>query len=290
MHFVKAKNLLFKHEDMFCLAPYRGCTHGCIYCESRSHKYKIKHDFEDVEIMQRTPELLDAELASRKRKFMISMGYLNDPYMPCEKDLNITQRLLSVIHKHQFGATVLTKSDLILRDLPIIRRIQRSTKFVAQISITTFDDSMSRILEPHVCASSRRFNALKVLHENHIPTLVRLTPILPFINDTEDNIASILEACAAYGVKGVFCPDMGLTLHKGCREYFFACLDTHFPTLKKMYLETFGDSEEILSLNNDRLMQVFHDLCQKHNMLHTPDECLSWLNTYDKPGQQLTLF
>ena len=240
MHFVNARGILTGSGGAAGMNIYRGCTHGCIYCDSRSRCYQFTHPFEDVEVKQNAPELLEAALRSRRKKCMIGTGSMSDPYMHCEEKLHLTQKCLEVICRYGFGAAIQTKSDRILRDIDLLDRINRQSRCIVQITLTTWDDRLCRMIEPNVCTTRRRIEVLAEMRKRGIPTVVWMTPILPFINDTEENIRPILEACAAEGVKGIICFDMGLTLREGDREYYYAALDRLFPGMKQKYIERYG--------------------------------------------------
>ena len=188
MHFIDAKCILSGKSGYCGMNIYRGCTHGCIYCDSRSKCYQFTHPFEDIEVKQNAPELLERALISKRKKCMIGTGSMSDPYMHCEKELQLTKRCLEIILKYGFGAAVQTKSDLILRDIDLLSEINRNAKCVVQITLTTYDDDLCAILEPNVCNTKRRIEVLEMMKERGIPTVVWLTPILPFINDTKENI------------------------------------------------------------------------------------------------------
>ena len=237
MHYVKAKGLLSNNNGMNI---YRGCEHGCIYCDSRSTCYNMNHNFEDIEVKINAPELLEHSLKHKGKRCMIGTGSMSDPYMPLEKELRLTRKCLELIDKYNYGFTVITKSDLILRDLDLLKSINKKTKCVVQMTITTFDDGLCRILEPNVCVTSKRIEALKILHDNNIPTIVWMTPILPFINDNEANIMNILKACKEAGVYGIMTFGIGLTLREGDREYYYDKLDKYFPGLKNKYIKRYG--------------------------------------------------
>ena len=288
MHFVDAKGILTGSGGFKGMNVYRGCSHGCVYCDSRSLCYGFTHPFEDIEVKQNAPELLDKALGSMRKRRMIGTGSMSDPYMHCEEKLGLTRRCLEVILKHGFGAAVQTKSDRILRDIDLLDAINRQAKCVVQMTLTTWDRDLCRILEPNVCDTQRRLEVLMKMRERGIPTVVWLTPILPFINDTEANILPILEGCAAAGVKGVVAFGMGLTLRDGDREYYYAALDRHFPGLKRRYIETFGRTYVLSSPNEPRLMALLDDFCDKHGILKRPEECFSYLN--DLPERQISMF
>lgn len=286
MHRMEAKSILSAQNGMnLC----RGCLHGCIYCDSRSTCYQINHDFEDIAIKANAPELLEKALRSKRRKCMIGTGSMSDPYLPQEDVLALTRRCLELIAQYDFGATVLTKSDLVLRDLELLKQINRQQKAVVQMTLTTFDESLCRIIEPHVCTTARRAEVLRILHENGIPTVVWLSPLLPWINDTEENLRGILQYCIEAHVTGIVCFGIGLTLREGNREYFYRALDRHFPALRRRYEQTFGEAYEIVSPNHARLMRMFHETCSAHGILHSPEDCFRYLQELPEPFEQLTL-
>ena len=186
MHFVDAKGLLTGSGGYYGMNIYRGCTHGCIYCDSRSKCYQFTHPFEDIEVKRNAPELLEAALKSKRKKCMIGTGSMSDPYMHCEEELGLMRRCLEIISRYGFGAAIQTKSDRILRDIELLREINEKAKCVVQITLTTYDDELCAKLEPNVCNTKRRIEVLERMRGSGIPTVVWLTPILPFINDTEE--------------------------------------------------------------------------------------------------------
>ena len=289
MHFVQARSILSAQNGMNL---YRGCMHGCIYCDSRSCVYGMTHAFEDIEVKANAPELLEQALRRKREKCMIGTGSMCDPYMPCEAELGLTRRCLEIIADHGFGAAVLTKSDLVLRDLDLLQRINRQAKCVVQMTLTTADEALCRILEPGVCSTARRIEVLCALRDAGIPTVVWLSPFLPFINDTEDNLRALLDACILARVHGVVCFGIGMTLREGNREYFYQALDRHFPGLKQRYCETYGSVYEIVSPNHDALIPLLHAACEEHGILHTPEDVFRYLQTFSSPEsyEQLRLF
>ena len=287
MHTVTAKHILSASNGMNL---YRGCQHGCIYCDSRSHCYQMDHPFEDIEVKENALQLLESALNRKRRPCMIGTGSMSDPYMPLEAKLQLTRRSLELIEKYGFGAAVLTKSDLILRDLELLQRINSHSKAVVQMTLTTWDPALCRILEPGVCDTKARVAALKQFRAAGIPTVVWLCPILPFLNDTAENIQCILEACAEAGVTGIIHFGMGLTLREGSREYFYAQLDRHFPGLKEQYIRTYGSAYSLPSPRHRELERQFHRFCQQHGILHDNDVIFQYLSQYQEQNQQLTLF
>lgn len=277
MHLVKAKGILSSDNG---INLYRGCSHGCIYCDSRSKCYQMDHAFEDIEIKENALELLEKALLSKKKRCMIGTGAMTDPYIPLEEQLKMTRKALEIIERHGFGVAVQTKSAGILRDLDILRKIHEKSKAVVQMTLTTHDDTLCRILEPNVSVTSQRVAALKQLRGAGIPTVVWLCPILPFINDTRENIEGILHSCIETGVRGVICFNMGLTLREGNREYFYGQLDRHFPGMKQRYIRSFGNAYELNSHRNEELMRLFHKTCEKAGILHDNREIFAYLHAF----------
>lgn len=290
MHFVDAKGILTGSGGYYGMNIYRGCSHGCIYCDSRSRCYCFTHPFEDIEVKQNAPELLEAALKSKKRKCMIGTGAMSDPYMHCEEELRLTRRCLEIILKNGFGATVQTKSDRILRDIDLLEEINSTAKCVVQMTLTTYDDDLCRIVEPNVCSTKRRIEVLAALRERGIPTIVWLTPVLPYLTDTEENITSVLQACARVGVKGVIDFGMGLTLREGDREYYYAALDRHFPGMKERYVKHYGDAYLLPSPKEKELRGIFLRICRENHMLSTPEECFRYIRELPEKYQQISLF
>ena len=290
MHFVDAKGLQTGGKSQWGMNIYRGCSHGCIYCDSRSACYQFSHPFEDIEVKRNAPELLEKALKSKKKRCMIMTGAMSDPYMHCEQKLRLTRRCLEIIHRYGFGATVLTKSDRILDDIDLLEAISRDSRCVVQMTLTTYDDDLCRILEPNVCSTKRRIQVLEKMKDSGIPTVVWLTPILPFINDTKENIKAILNECVRVCVKGIFCFDMGHTLREGDREYYYAALDRQFPGLKQKYIERYGNAYEVPSPKNGKLMKLFKKTCQDNGILYKVDDCFRYLNEFPETKEQLSLF
>ncbi len=290
MHFVNAKGILSGSGGFYGMNIYRGCTHGCVYCDSRSRCYQFTHPFEDIEVKQNAPQLLEKALKSKRKRCMIGTGAMSDPYMHCEEKLKLTEKCLEIIRDHGFGAAIQTKSDLIMRDIDLLDEINRSAKCVVQMTLTTYDDDLCRILEPNVCNTKRRIEVLKEMQARGIPTIVWLTPVLPFINDTEENITAILNECVKAGVKGVIDFGMGLTLREGDREYYYAALDKHFPGLKQRYIRRYGNAYELPSPNAWKLTRLFQSVCRENGIMSTPTECFNYMRQLPEKYEQLSLF
>ena len=290
MHFVDAKGILTGNSGYYGMNIYRGCSHGCIYCDSRSKCYQFTHAFEDIEVKQNAPELLEKALRSKRKKCMIGTGAMSDPYMHCEEELRLTRKCLEIIHKYGFGAAIQTKSDRILRDIDLLDEINRSAKCVVQITLTTYDDDLCSILEPHVCNTKRRIEVLEIMRDRGIPTVVWLTPILPFINDTAENITSIMNECVRTGVKGIIDFGMGLTLREGDREYYYAALDKHFPGMKQRYIRRYGNSYELPSPDAKELASIVQKICKENGILSTSEDCFSYMRELPEKNPQISIF
>lgn len=289
MHFVQAKGILSAGNGMNL---YRGCQHGCIYCDARSLCYQMNHPFEDIEIKENAPALLEAALKAKRKPCMIGTGAMSDPYIPLEEKLLLTRRCLELIDKYGFGIAIQTKSDRILRDMELLQRINSRTKAVVQMTLTTYDENLCRILEPGVSTTRARYAALKEFQAVGIPTVVWLCPIVPFLNDTEENIRGILDYCADAGVKGIISFGMGLTLRSGNREYFYAALDRHFPGLKETYIRTYGNAYELPSPRSRELSRLFRETCERYGIWHDNNRIFRYMHEFEdkQKAEQMSLF
>ena len=288
LHFVTAKGLLSAQNGMNL---YRGCRHGCIYCDSRSACYRMEHPFEDIEVKQNALILLEDALRRKRRPCMIATGSMSDPYTPPEEELRYTRRALELILQYGFGMTLLTKSSLVLRDLDLLQRINSQTKCVVQMTLTTWEESLCRILEPNVSTTTERFAALMKLKEAGIPTVVWLCPILPFLNDTAENINRLLDCCEQAGVRGIVQFGMGVTLRQGNRDYFYRQLDRHFPGLKERYISTYGNAYVLESPNSRDLLELLHRRCRDAGILHDNPSVFRYLQEMEiKQPQQMSLY
>jgi len=287
MHYVEAKGILSAQNGMNL---YRGCTHGCIYCDSRSKCYHIDHAFEDIEVKSNALALLEDALRRKRRPCMIGTGAMTDPYIPLERKLEHVRKALALIERYGFGFTVQTKSDRVLRDMDLLTAVNEKSKCVVQMTLTTYDEALCKKLEPNVCTTARRAQVLRQMREAGIPTVVWLSPLLPFLNDTEENLLGILELCAQAGVKGVICFGMGLTLREGNREYFYAQLDRLFPGLKEEYIRRYGDRYIVDSPHSARLSALFHAACERYGMWHDNDQIFAYLHAFPEKTEQLSFW
>ena len=287
MHYADYKTILSPQGGMNI---YRGCTHGCIYCDSRSTCYQMKHDFEDIEIKRNAVRILEEQLKRRRKPCMIGTGAMCDPYIHLEEELQITRQCLKLIGQYGFGLAIQTKSSRILRDMDILCAINAKTKCVVQITLTTFDEDLCRIIEPDVSTTAERFAVLENMRDAGIPAVVWLDPILPFINDTDDNLYGILDYCVRAKVRGIICFGFGVTMREGNRDYFYKKLDEYFPGMKQRYIKAFGSGYECLSPNNDRLTGIFRDECRRHSILCRSDDVFEYIRKFESKERQMTLF
>ena len=289
MHYVDVKGILSAKNGMNL---YRGCSHGCIYCDSRSKCYHMEHTFEDIEVKRNAIPLLADTLRRKRRRCMIGMGAMTDPYIPLELELGHVRQALALIYEHGFGATLITKSNRILRDIDLLEKINKRAKCVVQMTMTTYDEDLCRILEPNVCTTKRRFEVLEILREHGIPSVVWMSPILPFINDTKENIEGLLEYCVGAGVYGIITFGIGMTLREGNREYFYQKLDEHFPGMKSKYHRQYGYAYEITSSRNKELMTMIDSTCAQYGIVCDTERVFQYLQEFpeNKGYEQLTLF
>jgi DNA repair photolyase len=252
----------------------------------------MEHDFEDIEIKEMAPEILEQELKQKRKKCMIGTGAMTDPYIHIEEKLQHTRKCLEIIDKYGFGLAIQTKSSRILRDLDLLKAINIKTKCVVQMTLTTYDEDLCKILEPKVSSTKERFEVLKIMRDNGIPTVVWLSPFLPFINDNEENLRGLLNYCIEAKVHGVLCFGIGLTLREGNRDYFYMKLDDHFPGLKQRYIKVYGNSYECHSQNHQKLMKLLQENCEKHGILYNVNEVFSYMHTFEQKEEalQISLF
>jgi DNA repair photolyase len=281
MHYADYKTILSPQNGMNL---YRGSTHGCIYCDSRSECYQILHDFKDIEVKRDAPKILEAQLRQRKKPCMVSTGAMCDPYIPLEDDLLMTRQCLALIEKYGFGLAILTKSARVMRDMDILQAINAKTKCVAQLTLTTYDEGLCRKLEPNVSTSLERFRVLEAMRDAGVPTVVWLSPILPFINDTEDNLRGVLDYCTKAKVRGIMCFGFGVTLRKGNREYFYDRLDRHFPGMKENYIQCFGNAYSCHSPNSGHLTEILKNHCVRHDILYKTEDVFAYLREFEMKG------
>ncbi len=272
METINAKHLLTpvrgSMEDFFYadwnMNLYRGCSHGCIYCDSRSACYQIDR-FDTVRAKADAVAMLEAELRSKRTTGVITMGSMSDPYNPHEEQLQHTRQALELIRKYRFGAAFTTKSALCRRDAEILAEIARHAPVCARLTVTCADDALCRKIEPHVSVPSERFQAISALAGKDVFCGVWLNPVLPYLTDSEENIRQIVRMTADHGGRFVVC-FFGMTLRTGNREYFFNALERDFPGIRRKYLQQYGNAYELVAPESQKLYDVFRDECAKQNL------------------------
>jgi DNA repair photolyase len=250
----------------------------------------MKHDFEDIEVKRGAAQILEQQLRRKRKPCMVSTGAMCDPYIPLEDRLRVTRQCLELIERYGFGLAIQTKSARILRDLDVLDAINRKTKCVVQMTLTTFDDGLCSIVEPNVSTTSERFAALEAFRDAGIPTVAWLSPILPFINDTQENLRGLLDYCVRAHVKAVMCFGFGMTLRDGSREYYYARLEESFPGLKERYIAAFGDSYECQSPRGGELWALLQSECSRHGILCGTDSVFAYLRAFEGKASQMSLF
>ncbi len=220
---------------------------------------------------------------------MIGTGAMRDPYIHLEEKLQNTRKCLEIIDKYGFGLSIQTKSNRILRDLDLLRSINNKAKCVVQMTLTTYDEKLCKIIEPNVSTTKERFEVLKIFRDNKIPTVVWITPILPYINDTEENIRGILDYCIEAKVKGIIVFGIGLTLRNGNREYYYKNLDKHFKGLKEKYIRQYGNSYEVISKNHESLMGIIKETYQKNNIICDIKEVFNYIRVFEEKNNEVQI-
>ncbi|ELC8442252.1 radical SAM protein [Clostridium perfringens] len=269
---------------------YKGCCHGCIYCDSRSSCYNII-DFDKVRAKEKSTEIIERDLRSKKKKGVIGIGAMSDPYNPFEKKYLLTREALKLVDKYNFGISIATKSSLITRDIDVLKKIQEHSAVLIKITITTYDDNLCKKIEPNVSLSSDRFNAIKELSDNGIYVGILLMPILPFINDSEENIINIIRKAHECGAKFVFSYGLGVTLRQNQREHYYNKLREIYgnDSMVKKYVATYGEKYECPSMNSSKLWKVFKEECEKYGLLYKMDDIIKdYKSRYEKV--QMSLF
>lgn len=267
---------------------YRGCSYGCIYCDSRSDAYHI-NNFDEIRSKENALQILEEELASKQNKGVVSFGTLSDPYNEKEEKYKITRGALELIKKYGFGVSLDTKSDLILRDIDLLKEIQENNNVIVKISITTYEDELAKCLEPNVISSSTRFQVLKRLRENGIYAGILLTPVLPFITDNEDNIKNMVRLAKEYDAKFIY-SKMGMVLRKKVREYYYEHIDKLYPGLSNDYHAVYENNLVCNPLKYRDLLEVFINECNKYHILCDMSEIIADYKRKIPTREQISLF
>lgn len=295
MEFITAKTIITKvkygnewYGIDYNMNLYRGCSHRCIYCDSRSNCYHIDN-FDIVRGKENALYVLEQELYKKRKKGVIGIGSMSDTYNPLEKEYEQTRGALKLISKYGFGVSIDTKSDLILRDIDLLKEINSNNNVIVKFTITTPYDELSKIIEPNVCASSERLQAIKKLSDSGIFVGIMMNPVLPFITDNEEDIKELVKLAYENGAKFIH-TYMGMTLRENQRDYYFDKLDEHFIGLKEKYIKYYGDRYNCVVLNAKRLYKIFIDECNKYGILYNMNDIIKAYKKDVKSNKQLTLF
>lgn len=296
MEFVQTKTILstVKPTDQWIYRDYnmniyRGCSHGCIYCDSRSLCYQIEQ-FDIVRAKKDAIDILREELKRKRRKGIVASGAMSDPYNPYERKYKLTRNALEALLENGFGSSITTKSSLITRDIDLLKEINKASGAFVHMTITTADDDLSKIIEPHVNISSERFEALDRLSNAGIYTGILIMPVLPYLTDSQENIAAIVRRAAMSGVKNIICFP-GMTLRAGNREYFYTAIDRYFPELKAKYRKQYGDRYQCVSTYAKGIYNKFRLLCETYGIVHDFHTLNRQMRTMKpRPVTQLNLF
>lgn len=284
----KTKNPQYWFGNDYNMNLYRGCHHGCIYCDSRSECYQ-NDEFDIVKVKANALTILNQELMKKKYKGVVGIGAMSDTYNRFEEQEEITRGALKLLAQYHFGVSLETKSDLVVRDIDLFLAIQKYNDVIVKMTITTYDDELSKIIEPHVCVSSKRFLAIQKMSEAGLFTGVLMQPLLPFINDTEENVIQIVKMAHEHGAHFVHA-FFGVTLRDRQRDYYYQKLDEHFPGLKEKYIKRYGARYVCNSKNIHHLRYVFQRECEKYGLLYKMEDIIKAYKTHQQTVEQLSLF
>ncbi len=295
MEYVKTRTIMTKSDQGekwfgidYHMNLYKGCSFGCIYCDSRSDCYHI-NNFDVVKTKVDALEILEQELSSKGYRGVVSFGTLSDPYNPEEERLEITRNALKLILKYGFGVSIDTKSDLILRDIDLLTEIAKKNSVIIKISITTSDDALARKIEPHVPSSTRRFRVLKELRDSGLFAGVLMTPVLPFLTDTEDNIREIVSQSKSVNANFIY-TKMGMNLRTNQRTYYYKKLDELYPGLSSDYEAVYGNKFVCSSLQYRHLMELFLNLCHQNGIITEMEDIIAAYKKEVPMNEQISLF
>ena len=295
MEFIKTKTILSKvkygsdwYGCDYNMNLYRGCSFGCIYCDSRSNCYHI-NNFDVPKGKENALAILEKELSKKRNKGVIGIGSMSDTYNPLEKKYEQTRGALKLILKYNFGVSIDTKSDLILRDIDLLKEINKNNNVIIKFTITTPNDYLSKIIEPNACVSSKRFKAIKELSDNGIFTGIMMNPVLPFITDNEDDIKVLVKMAYESGAKFIH-TYMGMTLRENQRDYYLEKIDKYFVGLKEKYIKHYGERYNCVVPNYKRLYKVFVSECERYGILYDMKDIIKAYKKEIKDNEQISLF
>lgn len=289
MHYKEVKAILTPQNG---LNIYRGCNHGCMFCDGRSTCHRMDHDFEDIEVKTRAVDMLENALKKKRTRSMINTGSLTDPYVDIEADLQYMRRCLHQIERFDFGVVIQTKSNMVLRDIDILDKINRKTKCVVVIKMCTADEKLAKILEPNASTVTERKEVLLAMKERGIPTLVNLGPILPYINDSEKALMDIIDICKEARVYGIMTDKMWPVIREGNKERFMELLGKHFAELYDRYEDEFEGAKVLATPNQLGLKRLLMESCEENGIVYDKDELLRFMREYKNKtmGTQMSIF
>ncbi len=281
VEYIPAKHLLIRNKTTAWFGTdhtvnlYRGCCHGCIYCDSRSDCYH-NGPFDLVRAKKDALPLLRDELRRKIRPGTVGMGSMSDPYNPFEERLQLTRHGLELLDAYGFGVGIATKSDLIARDIDVLAAMKEHVPVLCKLTITTVDDGLAAKIEPKAPPPSRRLEAVRRLSQAGIFTGVLLMPVLPFVEDTQENVLTVTEKAAQAGARFVYAA-FGMTMRQGQREYYLRNLETAFPGqgLTERTLRQYGERYECPSPRAKKLWQAFSRRCEELGLLYRMRDIVS---------------
>jgi DNA repair photolyase len=294
MELIQAKTIISGYKENnswfgnnYNMNIYKGCCHGCIYCDSRSECYGIE-DFDRVRAKADALKIIEQELRSKRRTGVIGTGAMSDPYNSLERTYRLTRGALELINTYHFGISIATKSDLVVRDMDILKEIKQHSPVLVKLTITTCDDELCRKVEPGVAVSSKRFAAIKELSDHGIFSGILLMPVLPFLEDNEENIFGIISRAKECGARFIY-PAFGVTLRQNQRQWYYNKLDEYFPGLRQMYMKQYGSAYSCISPKSKELWELFKEQCNYHGILYKMEDIIrSYKQDYEYT--QLSLF
>jgi len=267
---VPAKNIVFKIKSPdawfgidYNMNIYRGCSFGCIYCDSRSDCFQ-NPDFNTVKVKENALEIIRNDLRRKVKTGVVGTGSMSDPYNPLEEELKLTRNSLELMNAFGFGASLVTKSNLITRDVDVLKDIQEHSPVIVNFSIIAADDDLGKSLEPNAPPTSKRFEAMQNLAKSGIFCGAMINPVLPYITDTEENLIKILQMAKESGAKFVFTL-MSMTLRQGSREYYYERIP---PQIKEKQMKRYGVRKYCRSPNSKKLWSVLSSECERLGLLY----------------------
>lgn len=281
VEYIPAKTIVLRTKDtswfgtQYSMNIYRGCSHGCIYCDSRSDCYHNDR-FDQVKVKADALRIIRDDLERKAKRGVVGTGAMSDPYNPLEGELLLTRNGLALLEAYGFGAAITTKSDLITRDMDILTSISRTMPVICKLTVTTCDDELAARVEPRAPSPSRRLAALEELSRAGLFAGVLMMPVLPFLEDSPGNIRTIVERAADAGARFIY-PAIGMTCRAGQREYFYQQLESQFPGqgLAERYRKRYGTRYYCTSPKARELWDVFREACDRLGVLYSMGQIIA---------------